>query len=370
MNGRKGLGLLLAAALATAAPAQADESPDREMRPYVSALFSYVAQEDDRGDLVGVPNRGFNEGKGLQLGVGMPINRWLGFEIAAFGHNYSRDIAGSGMRDYGGKIDGLFFYDRDPRFSPYFGLGVGGVRTDIEGGGDASTDPFADVGLGFMKFFQVAGHQMGVRGDVRYRRVFFGEDALGGNQQDAVGEAVLKVGLVVPLGTRAAPAAPTAAAACADGDGDGVCDAADACPQTPKGAAVDAKGCPAQAAAAGGGPNQEFEDVHFAFDRSELTDYAMSRLDHAAKVIGELAQRYPELEVDIAGHTDWVGTDGYNQGLSERRASVVKQYLQSKGVDGTRINLQAYGEARPKASNETDEGRALNRRSEVRTRGK
>ena len=367
MNRLMGVGLLVAAALSSAST-RAAEAPEMEMRPYVSALFSYVAQEDERGDLIGVPERALNQGKGLQLSVGKPINQWLGFEIAAFGHNYTRDVGGTDMRDYGGKLDGLFFYSRDPRFSPYFGLGVGDIRTDLKGTGTSSTDPFADVGLGFMKFFQVAGHDLGVRGDVRYRHIFFSEDALGGDQQDDVGEAVFKVGLVVPLGPRPASAVAPAPAACVDSDGDGVCDTADLCPETPKGTPVDAKGCPVEKAAAAGDPNQKFEDVHFAFDRSDLTDYAKTTLDNAAKVIQNLTRNHPQLKVDVAGHTDAVGTDGYNQGLSERRATVVKQYLQQKGVDGGRITLQAYGESRPKATNDTDEGRALNRRSEVRTR--
>ena len=370
MNRLMGVGLLAAAALAATSARAEEASEVMEMRPYVSGLLSYVPQENDRGDLIGVPTRALNEGKGLQLSAGKAINRWLGFEIAAFGHNFTRDTAGSDMRDYGGKIDGLFFYSRDPRFSPYFGLGVGGIQTDIKGTGNSSTDPFADVGLGFMKFFQIAGQDLGIRGDVRYRRIFFGEDAFGGDQQDDVGEAVIKVGFVVPLGARPVSEPPPAPAACTDSDGDSVCDTADLCPETPKGTPVDAKGCPAQKAAAKDDPNQKFEDVHFAFDKSDLTDYAQVLLDRAAKVIQDLAKNYPGLKVDVAGHTDAVGTDGYNQGLSERRANVVKQYLQRKGVDGTRISVQAYGEAQPKASNETDEGRALNRRSEVRTRAK
>lgn len=365
------VGLLLAVACANGPVGAQEEAPYMEMRPYISALFSYVPQEDDRGDLIGVPTRAFNEGKGLQLSVGKAINRWFGFEIAAFGHNYTGDATTSDMRDYGGKVDGLFFYSRDLNFSPYFGVGVGSIQTDIKNTDSSSTDPFADVGLGFMKFFEIAGQDLGVRGDVRYRHIFFGEDAFDGDQQDDVGEAVFKVGLVVPLGVRPETApAPAAPAACADSDGDSVCDTADLCPETPKGTPVDAKGCPVEKPAAKGDPNQKFEDVHFAFDKWDLTDYAKALLDNAALVIQDLAKSYPELKVDVAGHTDWVGTDGYNQGLSERRASVVKQYLQRKGVDGTRINLQAFGEARPKATNETDEGRALNRRSEVRTRAK
>ena len=366
-----GVGLFAAATL-WLSPASAEEAaPEMEMRPYVSALFSYVPQQDERGDLVGVPTRAFDEGQGLQLSAGKAINRWLGFEVAAFGNHFSRDVASSSMREYGGKIDGLFFYSRDPRFSPYFGLGVGGVQTEIKKTDDSSFDPFADVGLGFMKFFEVRGLDLGVRGDVRYRRVFFSEDALDGNQQDDVTEAVVKLGLVVPLGSKPPSVAPpTAPGTCADSDGDSVCDAADLCPDTPKGVTVDAKGCPVEKADSKPDPNQKFEDVHFAYDKSDLTDYAKALLDNAAKVVENLSKLYPQLKVDVGGHTDWTGTDGYNQGLSERRAGVVKQYLQRKGVDGTRINLQAYGEARPKATNETDEGRALNRRTEVRTREK
>lgn len=366
MTKRMGAGLLLAS-LAWTSMAQADESY-MEMRPYVSGLYSHVFEEDDRDDLVGGASTALKEGKGLQLSVGKAINKWVGIELAAFGHNYSRGDTGTqSLRDYGGKLDGLFFYSRDPRFSPYFGIGVGSIQTDIKGTDNSSTDPFADVGLGFMKFFEIAGTELGFRGDLRYRHVFFGDDALGGVDQDEVGEAVLKFGVVVPLGPK--PEAAPKPAACPDSDGDGVCDVADLCPETPKGTAVDAKGCPTEKSAKGD-PNQKFEDVHFAFDKSELTDYAKSLLDNAATVITDLSKSYPELKVDVSGHTDSVGTDGYNQGLSERRANVVKQYLLRKGVDGQRISTQAYGETRPKATNDSDEGRALNRRTEVRTREK
>lgn len=365
---RMGAGLLLAS-LAVSAPVQA-EGEYQEMRPYISGLYSHVFEDDERDDLVGGGAEALNEGKGLQLSVGKAINKWVGIELAAFGHNYTRGDTGTqSLREYGGKIDGLFFYSRDPRFSPYFGLGVGSIQTDIKGTDDSSTDPFADVGLGFMKFFEISGTELGFRGDLRYRHIFFDEDALGGTSQDDVGEAVLKFGIVVPLGPKPGSVAAKPAA-CADSDGDGVCDTADLCPETPKGTPVDAKGCPMDKKAAKGDPNQKFEDVHFAFDKSDLTDYAKSLLDNAAKVINDLSKSHPELKVDVSGHTDWVGTDGYNQGLSERRAVVVKDYLLRKGVDGKRISTQAYGEARPKATNESEEGRALNRRAEVKTREK
>jgi OmpA-OmpF porin, OOP family len=364
-----GAGLVVAAMWGNS-PVQAQDTAP-EMRPYVSGMFSYVFDEDERGELVGGGPDAFNEGKGLQLSVGKAINQWLGVEIAAFGHNFSSGGGGNGsLRDYGGKLDGLFFYSRDSRFSPYFGLGVGSIETDRKNLDSSSTDPFADVGLGFIKYFEVAGNELGFRGDLRYRHIFVGDDAFGGQDQDDLGEAVLKFGVVIPLGPKPTADAATKPAACIDSDADGVCDTADLCPETPKGTVVDAKGCPVEKKAAVGDPNHKFEDVHFAFDKSDLTDYAKSLLDNAAKVINDLSKNYPQLKVDVAGHTDSIGTDGYNQSLSERRAVVVKQYLQRKGVDAGRISTQAYGEARPKATNDSEEGRALNRRSEVRTREK
>lgn len=360
---------LLGAVVATAAPVQAADEY-REMRPYISGLYSHVFEEDDRDELVGGGANALDSGQGLQLSVGKAINRWLGFEIAAFGQNYDSGVRSAPtMRDYGGKIDGLFFYDRKRSFSPYFGLGLGSIQTDIKNTGRSSTDPFADVGVGFMKFFEISGAELGFRMDLRYRNIFLKDDAFGGSGQDDLGEAVLKVGFVVPLGSRpkALPAKP---AACADSDGDGICDTADLCPETSRGTVVDAKGCPADKKAGKGDPNQKFEDVHFAFDRYDLTDYGKVLLDSAAGVITDLSRNYPQLKVDVSGHTDSIGTDGYNQGLSERRANVVKQYLERKGIDAGRISTQAYGESRPKATNETDEGRALNRRTEVRTREK
>ncbi|MGQ0701477.1 MAG: OmpA family protein [Panacagrimonas sp.] len=372
LMGAAWLGATLIAML-VATPVFADE-PYLEMRPYVSGLFGYIAEENDRDALIGNDAGAVQEGKGFQLSVGKAINKHFGFEIAGFGHNFSHGPSGRlGMQEYGGKLDGLFFYSRDPRFSPYFGVGLGGMRTDLKGINRTSTDPFADIGVGFMKFFDVSGTELGIRADLRARLVFFDEDAFGGTSQDDVAEAVLKVGLVVPLGSKPkkaeVPPPPPKPTACPDSDGDGVCDAADLCPETPKGLVVDAKGCPPEPKSELG-PNRKFEDVHFAFDRADLTDYAKAILDKASGVIAELAKKYPGLKVDVTGHTDWQGTDGYNLGLSERRANTVRQYLLRKGVEAGRINTQAYGESRPKATNETEEGRALNRRSEVMTREK
>ena len=168
---------------------------------------------------------------------------------------------------------------------------------------------------------------------------------------------------MIPLGKRPVEdATADKKGACADSDGDGVCDSADLCPGTPAGTVVDAKGCPK---AAPTGATKKFEDVHFAFDKSDVADSEKPKLDNAATTIDGMTKTTPALKVDVSGHTDWVGTDGYNQGLSERRANSVKSYLVRKGVSASRINTFAYGESKPVASNETAEGRAQNRRAEV-----
>jgi OOP family OmpA-OmpF porin len=101
--------------------------------------------------------------------------------------------------------------------------------------------------------------------------------------------------------------------------------------------------------------------VNFDFDKYNIRPDAAVILDEAVSVLG--AGSGPS--VSIEGHTDWTGTDAYNQGLSERRANSVRNYLVDHGVDASRLSTVGYGESRPIASNATREGRALNRRVEL-----
>ena len=79
------------------------------------------------------------------------------------------------------------------------------------------------------------------------------------------------------------------------------------------------------------------------------------------QVLGE----YPENSVVIEGHTDSEGADTYNQTLSENRANSVKEWLVNAGIDSSRLQIIGYGEGKPVATNETDEGRSKNRRVEI-----
>jgi outer membrane protein OmpA-like peptidoglycan-associated protein len=163
----------------------------------------------------------------------------------------------------------------------------------------------------------------------------------------------------VPSAPPAPPAQPAATPLAApppnpDLDGDGVLNERDKCPNTRPGAVVDLDGCEVEAVIS-------LEGVHFEFDKATLTPEAMAILDKAAGLLASQAK----VVVEVAGHTDNVGSDTYNQGLSERRAIAVKDYLESKGITATRLTARGYGEAQPVASNDTDEGRALNRRVEL-----
>ena len=101
--------------------------------------------------------------------------------------------------------------------------------------------------------------------------------------------------------------------------------------------------------------------VNFDFDKSDIRPDAAVILDEAASQLNAS----PGRSVSVAGHTDSVGTEAYNQALSERRAASVKDYLVSKGVDGSRLSTAGFGESNPIASNDTADGRALNRRVEL-----
>lgn len=100
--------------------------------------------------------------------------------------------------------------------------------------------------------------------------------------------------------------------------------------------------------------------VNFAFDSSELTPTAKANLDKLSEVL----INNPDTNINIYGHTDSKGTDEYNLSLSDRRAASVKNYLISKGVAGSRLFPMGMGEKEPVATNDTDAGRAQNRRVE------
>lgn len=242
-----------------------------------------------------------------------------------------------------------------------------------------------DIGAGYLQPFTLWNREFLVRLEGRYR--YDVQSPPHPDEQDpapphAYNDVVVNLGLQVPL---SAPARPVAApepvavvpAVAGDSDNDGVNDDRDQCPGTPSGSYVSNVGCPAALTAPDGAP--EFDDgpvletakagdtivlkgVTFESGKARLRADSETILDGVAETL----QRRPDLRVEIGGHTDSRGAEAYNQSLSQQRADAVLAYLVGRGIDAGRLSALGYGESRPVATNETDEGRERNRRVELK----
>jgi outer membrane protein OmpA-like peptidoglycan-associated protein len=101
--------------------------------------------------------------------------------------------------------------------------------------------------------------------------------------------------------------------------------------------------------------------VNFAFNSSEIGEESRPVLDEAASIL----RQHPGVQVLVKGYTDAIGSDAYNQKLSVRRAEAVYRYLVNQGVDPERLTIEGFGKANPVATNDTEAGRAQNRRVEL-----
>ena len=350
-----------------------------------SLSYQYTFEIDDRMT---------DDGHGVHLSFGHFLTRGFALELAGDYSRYGDEAPFNREgRTWATKLGGLYAFNRDNPIQPYFGLGGGLANNQLRDPSDRARSAFGEATVGILAFL---GDNIGLRGEWAYRFTDGVPDAANpGSEVSSIHEPIVRVGLLMPFGRAAAMSQEAPPASVVDSDGDGVPDDRDLCPGTPAGVAVDARGCPLDSdgdgvpdyldkcpnTAAGvtvdkdgcpvdtAGPNRTFENVNFAFDRAELTDYARGILDSASQVINQLAGQHASLKVQIDGHTDAIGSPGYNVALSERRANAVKQYLVRKGVDASRIETQGFGLTKPIATNDTAEGRALNRRAEVRTHG-
>ena len=157
-----------------------------------------------------------------------------------------------------------------------------------------------------------------------------------------------------PAAAVAAPVVAAVPAAPTDSDNDGVADDADKCADSPADKPVDADGCTIVSVV--------LEDVRFENNSAELTSGSSEQLDKAVAAMKE----YPHIRVEVQAHSDSSGAASYNQALSEKRAGSVRDYMVSKGIAADRLTAKGYGEDQPIASNDTREGRAKNRRVELK----
>ncbi|VAW52417.1 internalin, putative [hydrothermal vent metagenome] len=150
------------------------------------------------------------------------------------------------------------------------------------------------------------------------------------------------------------PAAPIIVSYDVDGDADSVIDKNDQCPDTRANVVVNAEGCSIFQVA--------LEGINFENNSAEIKSESTAILNKTAQaLISE-----PGIRVEVQAHTDSVGSKNYNQKLSEKRATSVREYLISQGVTAAQLESKGYGESSPVLSNDTEDGRARNRRVELK----
>ncbi len=268
-------------------------------------------------------------------------------------------------------INALYHFNPDGPFVPYVSAGFGGTYFDVDGYDD-DTDYMMNWGVG-AKYF--VSDDTALRMDLRHILDYHSDrewDRRTGDQLDH--NFLATVGLYWQFGGPALLPPPPL-----DSDGDGIPDIRDKCPDTPLGVMVDAVGCPPAPivkpkpvpppVVKKPAPVKVTKEIItfnllFGFDKHDITDEMIPALEQAKIILDEdTATTFL-----ILGHTCSVGSDSYNQKLSERRAASVKNWLVNNGIASDRLESIGYGESQPKYDNSTEDSRKLNRRVEIQTR--
>ena len=299
---------------------------------------------------------------GARIGVGMPLafNEGAALEVGIFGNLMKDDLRGSDNQT--GLMADLVQYWDLGMLAPYVGVGVGAVREPGRLDRD-ETSLGAEV---------IAGLRLDLANGNSLR---FGAGAMNVYNDDVrpdkndFTDYRFNFAVLVPFGDKAAPAPvaaapePVAAAPIApaeperDTDADGVPDSQDKCEGTLEGLRVDGNGCVSDTK-----QKIVLKGVTFVPSSAELTPDAKKVLDEAYEALAG----QENLKVEVGGHTDSQGDDKFNAALSQRRANSVKAYLVGKGIAKERLTAMGYGESQPVADNKVKEGRAQNRRVELK----
>ncbi len=324
--------LTLLAALGLSASVLAHAGDDQY---YLVPSIGYISPDGDRKA---------DNGWGLGLGAGKVLDENWNLELGARYNTMDRNAGGS-YDQYSLGLDALRFFKRDADFAPYAVMGLGYLRSKIPGDSDNSL--MANLGLGFLKQLN---DSLSLRADARYR---WNDNNLTGVNGGGFGDWLVNVGLQIALGQKAEPkpqpaAAPAPAATPA---------------AAPAPAAEPAKAQPTNAldTAKPGDVIVILHGVNFEFDSAKLRPDAIAILNDAVAAL----KRRTDINVDVVGHTCNIGTEAYNQGLSERRAKSVYDFFVAHGIAAERLASRGYGETKPAFSNATREGRAKNRRVEL-----
>jgi len=379
---------------------------------YFTGMISYIDDDSDRSLEDGI--------NGGQFGLGYGLNEQWNLEgmlslASTDGSPVSQQHTGIGL-------DLQRVFRRDERFSPYLHVGAGYFSIEPEGSSGSDGGMFS-AGVGF--YIDLFESNIALRGEWRHRM----DGATSQNFRDNL----FSVGLQIPFGSSSPKwidsdgdgvgdasdrcpgtprGTPVDAYGCElDSDGDGVKDSMDECPNTPRGVTVDSRGCPLDSDGDGVTDDKDrcpntiagaevdengceldsdgdgvvdrldecpgtpagtpvdrkgceikgdyvLEGVNFESNSDQLRGGSSTVLDQVVDTL----KKYPEIEFVIEGHTDSAGSAEYNEGLSQRRAQTVYDYLANAGIAEGRMSALGKGEAEPIADNATAEGRAENRR--------
>lgn len=358
------------AAPAEAAPAEtapAEASADAAAEPAGSLLPGGFLTTDYLG-ILGIYTKtdsardtgtaDISQGMGIHVIYGHQFgNDGWGYEVHGFSEVLeTEDVLRTDFYHYGIGADLTYAFGDRSKFTPFLLAGGGASYNDVfpNSGEKDDFDFFLNAGGGFVTAPMTEVGFLRIRGEARY--VF-------DNFAEGYGDIQIGLGIEIPL-FRGAVLAPVVTetiqvvevpTGVLDTDGDGVVDDSDKCPGTPAGTRVNGEGCPLEKVIA-------LKGVTFEFNEARLRPDAVTILDGATAIL----KRYPDMQVEVAGHTDNVGADAYNQNLSERRAGAVRDYFVEQGVPTTQMTVKGYGEAEPLSDNESEEGRELNRRVELR----
>lgn len=337
---------------------------DFDDRFYVAPMASYVLADDARES---------DDGWGGVLAIGKRLSPHFELELRG---NYLK-------------------YDANDTRPRLLGIPIGPEPEDTElyAGGIGANLFLSESGRGlFLHVDAMTGDSTllnaGVGFDLGGDNVALRFEALYHDDDSDFQETQFNLGLRIPIGARPAPKPrpqpvavvpvppppPPPPPACSDGvdnDGDGLidypsdsgCDSiSDADEWNPAPCEAPAPGQPVSLDGCKTGDTIVLHGVNFEFDKSTLTVNAKTLLDQVADALAA----NPDIIVEIDGHTDSMGSESYNLKLSEARAESVMAYLNERGVAASRMSSKGYGESMPVADNQTDEGRELNRRVELK----
>lgn len=323
----------------------------RQARSDLSLMGAYIEPDNERTDEYGTAFR-------VTYGKRLSESFWL--EPTFFSGVI--EAGPNGLTDYyqqGAGIDLTYRLPGERAFTPFGLVGAGVSRNDVANHSESEFGGYGNLGIGVLTA-PVTDSGLRLRAEVRYVYDSF---------DDGLSDVHLAAGITLPIGStrrevvekiryieKPVVVETERLIGMADSDSDGVVDGVDQCPNTLEGLDVNAVGCvrtdEAQSVVLSG--------VSFEFNSDRLTANARNILTKTADALKGQA----DLRVELAGHTDSVGSAEYNLELSRNRAEAVRNYLIDIGVSGDRLVARGYGEQKPIRSNATEEGRERNRRVE------